>query len=109
MSSNRCFCVKANMQKSSQPFADGRQWGFELAGRRYVKVGVSSDTVALISDAPFQSRARPEQWINKDFFRVEKGSRPSGRRAAITILEDRPGFGKCGLEAGGCACRRAGG
>ena len=39
---------------------------------RYVKVGSDSSNVALISDALANIEPRPEQWLNKDFFKIEK-------------------------------------
>ena len=39
---------------------------------RYVKVGPSAQEVALISDALANIEPKPEQWLNKDFFKVEK-------------------------------------
>ena len=38
---------------------------------RYVKLG-SADNVALISDPLANLEPKPEQWLNKTFFRVEK-------------------------------------
>jgi len=40
---------------------------------RYVKVG-SADDVILISDALQNIEPKPEQWVNKDFFKIEKSS-----------------------------------
>ncbi|HVV72803.1 MAG TPA: DUF4340 domain-containing protein [Verrucomicrobiae bacterium] len=64
---------KKHMQKSNQPspmgdMGDPGGW----PDGRYVKVGSNSDTVALISDALANIEPKPEQWLNKDFFRVEK-------------------------------------
>jgi len=39
---------------------------------RYVKVGADSETVAVISDALANIEPKPEQWLNKDFFKIEK-------------------------------------
>src|SRR5213075_2206811 len=39
---------------------------------RYVKVGTDSENVSVISDALANIEPRPEQWLNKDFFKVEK-------------------------------------
>lgn len=63
---------KKHMQKSSRPspmgdMGDSGGW----PDGRYVKVGSSSD-VALISDALANIEPKPEQWLNKDFFKVEK-------------------------------------
>jgi hypothetical protein len=63
---------KKHMQKSSQPSPLGEMGDSGYPDGRYVKVGANSDTVALISDALSNLEPRPEQWVNKDFFRVEK-------------------------------------
>jgi hypothetical protein len=47
---------------------------------RYVKVGASSDAVALVSDPLANLEPKAEQWVNKDFFRVEKA-----RTVAVTF------------------------
>jgi hypothetical protein len=39
---------------------------------RYVKVGADSPDVAVISDTLSTIEPRPDQWINKDFIKVEK-------------------------------------
>jgi hypothetical protein len=39
---------------------------------RYVKVGGDSKDVILISDALANVDPKPDQWLNKDFFKVEK-------------------------------------
>lgn len=39
---------------------------------RYVKVGVDSEDVAVISDPLESIEPKPEQWLSKEFFRVEK-------------------------------------
>lgn len=39
---------------------------------RYVMVGTSAKTVAVISDPLGNMEANPSQWLNKDFFKVEK-------------------------------------
>jgi len=63
---------KKHLQKSrgQSPFGDLGDSGWPDG--RYVKVGASSDSVALISDALSNLEPKPEQWLNKDFFRVEK-------------------------------------
>ncbi|HYG33657.1 MAG TPA: DUF4340 domain-containing protein [Clostridia bacterium] len=64
---------KKHMQKSNRPSPMG---GMDDTGGwpdgRYVKVGASSDTVCLISDPLSNVEPKPEQWLNKDFFKVEK-------------------------------------
>lgn len=64
---------KKHMQKPSQPspagdMGDSGGW----PDGRYVKTATSSDTVALISDALANLEPKPDQWLNKDFFRVER-------------------------------------
>jgi hypothetical protein len=39
---------------------------------RYVMVGTAAKTVAVISDPLSSVEAKPESWLNKDFFKVEK-------------------------------------
>jgi len=39
---------------------------------RYVKLGSGSGTVELVSEPLSNIEPRPEQWLNKDFFKVEK-------------------------------------
>jgi hypothetical protein len=39
---------------------------------RYVMVGTGSKTVSVISDPLGNIEAKPDQWLNKDFFKVEK-------------------------------------
>jgi hypothetical protein len=39
---------------------------------RYVKLGTDSDKVAVISDSLSNIEPKPDQWLNKDFFKVEK-------------------------------------
>src|SRR5207247_3800152 len=43
-----------------------------FADGRYVKLGNDSENVAVISDALSNIEPKPEQWLNKDFFKVEK-------------------------------------
>ncbi|HVM47008.1 MAG TPA: DUF4340 domain-containing protein [Candidatus Acidoferrum sp.] len=39
---------------------------------RYVMVGAGAKTVAVVSDPLSNIEAKPDQWLNKDFFKVEK-------------------------------------
>jgi hypothetical protein len=39
---------------------------------RYVMAGTGAKTVAVISDPLSNLEAKPDQWLNKDFFKVEK-------------------------------------
>ena len=63
---------KKHLQKSkgASPYGDMGDQGWPDG--RYVKVGTASDSVALISDALTSIEPKPEQWLNKDFFKVEK-------------------------------------
>ena len=63
---------KKHLQKSNRPspFGDMGEGGFPDG--RYVKVGTDSDTVNLISEPLSNIEPRPDQWLNKDFFKVEK-------------------------------------
>jgi hypothetical protein len=68
---NTLLVGRKHMRKSSQPsqFGEGDEgW----PDGRYVKVGAESDEVALISDPLDTVEPKPEQWLSKDFFRVEK-------------------------------------
>ena len=63
---------KKHMQKSNRPspFGDMGEGGFPDG--RYVKVGTDSPTVELISEPFSNIEPRPDQWLNKDFFKIEK-------------------------------------
>jgi len=63
---------KKHMQKSKTPSPYGDLGENGWPDGRYVKVGGSSDAVAVISDALSNIEPKPEQWLNKDFFKVEK-------------------------------------
>ncbi len=63
---------KKHMQKSKTPSPYGEMGDGGWPDGRYVKVGANSDTVAVISDALANIEPKPEQWLNKDFFKVEK-------------------------------------
>jgi len=39
---------------------------------RYVMVGTAAKTVEVVSDPLSNLEAKPDQWLNKDFFKVEK-------------------------------------
>ncbi len=69
------FLGKQHLKKSNQPSPMGMGEGGENQGwpdGRYVKTGADSDSVALISDPLTSIEPRPEQWLSKDFFKVEK-------------------------------------
>jgi hypothetical protein len=65
---------KTHMRKSegrSSPMAEmGDYEGFPDG--RYVMVGTGAKTVAVVSDPLSNLEAKPDQWLNKDFFKVEK-------------------------------------
>ena len=61
---------KKQTRKSNQPSPFGGQdEGFPVG--RWVKVGDAKD-VALISEPLSNIEPKPEQWLNKDFFKVER-------------------------------------
>jgi Domain of unknown function (DUF4340) len=67
---------KKHMKKSNRPnpmmgdMDDEESGG--LPDGRFVKVGSDSKDVILISDALANVDSKPDQWLNKDFFKVEK-------------------------------------
>jgi hypothetical protein len=64
---------KKHMKKGAarpSPYGDMGEEGWPDG--RYVKVGTDSDNVSVISDALANIEPKPEQWLNKDFFKVEK-------------------------------------
>ena len=64
---------KKHMKKSNRPSPMGEFGGDEgFADGRYVKTSPESDSVAVISDALANIEPKPEQWLNKDFFKVDK-------------------------------------
>ncbi len=66
---------KKHMKKSNRPSPTGEMDDDENGGwpdGRYVKVGSDSKDVDLISDALANVEPKPDQWLNKDFFKVEK-------------------------------------
>ena len=54
-----------------QPAANSR-FGEGFPDGRYVMVGTDAKTLAVISDPMENVQPRPEQWLNKDFFSIEK-------------------------------------
>jgi len=62
---------KKHMKKSDRPSPYGDMGEEGYPDGRYVKVG-DSDNVAVISDALANIEPKPENWLNKDFFKVEK-------------------------------------
>jgi len=64
---------KKHMKKSDRPSPFAGESGDEgWPDGRYVVVGNDSQNVSLISDALANVEPKPEQWLNKDFFKVEK-------------------------------------
>lgn len=63
---------KKHMQQSKTPSPYGDMGENGYPDGRYVKVGAKSDTVDVISDPLSNVEPKPEQWLNKDFFKVEK-------------------------------------
>jgi len=62
---------KKHMRKGQgSPMGDMDEGGWPDG--RYVVVGAASDRVALVSDALDNVAAKPADWLNKDFFRVER-------------------------------------
>jgi len=61
---------KNHMKKSDRPSPMGEEESWPDG--RWVKVGGNSDDVAVISDALSNIEPKPEAWLNKDFFKVEK-------------------------------------
>src|SRR4051812_19537929 len=62
---------KKHMKKSDRPspFGDTGEEGFPDG--RYVKLN-DSDSVALVSEPFSNLEPKPDQWLNKDFFKVER-------------------------------------
>jgi hypothetical protein len=68
---NTLLLGKKHLQKSDQasPFGGGDEgW----PDGRYVKVGADSQDVAVISDPLENIEPNPGQWLDRDFFRIEK-------------------------------------
>jgi hypothetical protein len=66
---------KKHMKKSNRPSPMGEMDDDEGGGYpdgRYVKTGSDSKDVILISDALANVDTKPDPWLNKDFFKVEK-------------------------------------
>jgi hypothetical protein len=64
---------KKHMRKSDRPSPFGSEFGGDqgFPDGRYVKVGESGDVV-LISEALANIEPKPEQWLDKEFFKIEK-------------------------------------
>jgi hypothetical protein len=63
---------KKHMQKSKRPspFGDMGEEGYPDG--RYVQVSGESGSVSVISDSLQNTEPKPEQWLNKEFFKIEK-------------------------------------
>jgi len=69
---NTLVLGKKHMKKSAAPSQVEGDEGF--ADGRYVQVGEDSKNVDLISDPLENMEPKPDQWLNKDFFKIEKPS-----------------------------------
>ena len=66
---------KTHMRKAEaqQPSPMGEMGGNEgFPDGRYVMVGTSAKTLAVVSDPLSNIESKPDLWLNKDFFKVEK-------------------------------------
>lgn len=63
---------KKHMQKSNRPSPFGEMGDGGYPDGRYVKPGPDAATVDLVSESFANIEPKPEQWLNKDFFKVEK-------------------------------------
>jgi hypothetical protein len=61
---------KKHMRQSSSPSPFGGDDGWPDG--RYVMLGDQAETVSLVSETFSNLEPKPEQWLNKDFFKVEK-------------------------------------
>src|SRR6266581_3967534 len=71
---------KKHMRKSDRPSPMGDMGEQGWPDGRYVKVG-NTENVSLISEPFERIEPKPEQWLNKDFFKIEKA-----RSVAVTFL-----------------------
>jgi len=64
---------KKHFHKSNQPSSFGGEMGDEgWPDGRYVRAGNDATDVALISDALSNIEPKPDQWLHKDFPKIEK-------------------------------------
>ena len=63
---------KKHMQKSKTPSPYGDMGESGWPDGRYVQAGGKSGTVDVISDALANIEPKADQWLNKDFFKVDK-------------------------------------
>lgn len=72
---------KKHMRKSNRPSPMGDLDDQGWPDGRYVRLASEKSSVALISDPLNNIEAKPDQWINKDFFKLEKV-----KSVAVTFL-----------------------
>jgi hypothetical protein len=76
---------KKHMRKSDRNSPMGGEFGEEgFPDGRYVKSGADSGDVLVISDALANIESKPEQWLDKDFFKIEKVSSMAVDFPAVT-------------------------
>ena len=63
---------KKHTRKSNRPSPMGDLGDEGWPDGRYVMLGSSSDSVALISEPLANIEPKPDPWLNKDFFKVDK-------------------------------------
>ncbi|MCS7338447.1 MAG: DUF4340 domain-containing protein [Verrucomicrobiae bacterium] len=63
---------KQHMRKPARPSAMDDFGGIGWPDGRYIMIGTNASVVALVSETFSQLEPKPEQWLNKEFFRVEK-------------------------------------
>ncbi len=63
--------ITLGLQSSKEAREDSQFGGGSFPNGRYVMRGDDSKTVALVSD-PLNVEVKPEDWLNKDWFKVEK-------------------------------------
>ncbi len=63
---------KKHMRKSNRPSPMGDMGEEGYPDGRYVQTGGDTTSLILISDALANSEPKAEQWLNKDFFKIEK-------------------------------------
>jgi hypothetical protein len=63
---------KKHLRKSNRPSPFGEMGDEGWPDGRYVKAGADAGDVVLVSESFSNIEPKPEQWINKDFFKIEK-------------------------------------
>jgi hypothetical protein len=61
---------KRHLRQAASPSPMGGDEGWPVG--RYVMVADRPESVSLVSETFSNAEAKPEQWLNKDFFKVEK-------------------------------------